>query len=56
MDFAEVRELNHIIVPPQSLHIAKMFQVATEEELINVCKNTGLVFNLSPKPSIYKVA
>ena len=51
MDFAEIHELDHIIVPNQTNDPTKLLHVVTEEELVNVFKSAQHVFNFSPKPS-----
>ncbi len=54
MDFAEIRELDHMLVPAKSCRPQRLVQPATEEDLVNACKSTCNVFHFSPRPSNVK--
>ena len=51
MDFAEIRELNHILVPTATGHPQKTPQTQTEEDLVNAFKTSAQIFDISPGPS-----
>lgn len=53
MDFAEVKELDQIIVPYQSFHPGKVIHNMNEDDLVAMCQSTGQVIRMSPKPSAY---
>lgn len=52
MDFADVHELEHIIIPNQSVHPAKVACAENEDDIIKECVASGQIFHFSPKPSM----
>jgi len=53
MDFAEIKELNNILLPAASVRGPRLANAQTEEELAHAFKIGSQVLHLSPKPCIF---